>query len=116
MKMKPRDMAKFGYLYLNQGAWDGQQIIPAEWIEATTKRYIQVSEPLEPWDLYMGYLWWLHEDGLYAAHGMKGQFIYVIPEFDLVVVFTSHISDAKFSQPQLLIRDYIIPAVESSAK
>lgn len=116
MKMKPRDMAKFGYLYLNQGVWDGQQIIPAEWIEATTKRYIQVSEPLEPWDLYMGYLWWLHEDGLYAAHGMKGQFIYVIPEFDLVVVFTSHISDAKFSQPQLLIRDYIIPAVESSAK
>jgi hypothetical protein len=43
---------------------------------------------------------------------MKGQFIYVIPEFDLVVVITSHITDAKFAQPQLLIRDYIIPAVE----
>jgi CubicO group peptidase (beta-lactamase class C family) len=115
MKMKPRDMAKFGYLYLNRGVWDGQQVIPSEWIEASTKRHIQVPEPLEPWDLYMGYLWWLHEDGIYAAHGMKGQFIYVIPEFDMVVVITSHIPDAKFSQPQMLIRDYIIPAVKSTA-
>lgn len=111
LAMKPRDMAKLGYLYLNQGVWDGQQIIPAEWIESSTERYIQVPEPLEPWDLYMGYLWWLHEDGPYAAHGMKGQFIYVIPESDLVVVFTSNITDAKFVHPQLLIREYIIPAV-----
>jgi CubicO group peptidase (beta-lactamase class C family) len=59
----------------------------------------------------MGYSWWLHEDGLYAAHGMKGQFIYVIPECDLVVVITSNIPDAEFARPQLLIRDYIIPAV-----
>jgi CubicO group peptidase (beta-lactamase class C family) len=36
MAMKPRDMAKLGYLYLNQGLWDGRQIIPAEWIAATT--------------------------------------------------------------------------------
>jgi len=116
MKMKPRDMARLGYLYLNQGVWDGEQIIPAAWIEATTKRYVQVPEPLEPWDVYMGYSWWLHEDGLYAAHGMKGQFIYVIPEFDLVVVITSNIPDAEFSQPQVLIRNYIIPAVISTAK
>jgi CubicO group peptidase (beta-lactamase class C family) len=114
LAMKPRDMAKLGYLYLNQGLWDGRQIIPAEWIKATTERHIQVPEPLEPWDLYMGYLWWLHEDGPYAAHGMKGQFIYVIPESDLVVVFTSNITDAKFAQPQLLIRDYIIPAVTAT--
>jgi CubicO group peptidase (beta-lactamase class C family) len=111
MGMTPRDMAKLGYLYLNQGQWDGQQIIPAEWIKASTERHIQVPEPLEPWDLYMGYLWWLHEDGPYAAHGTRGQFIYVIPESDLVVVFTGDITDAKFAQPQLLIRDYIIPAV-----
>ena len=114
LKMAPRDMAKLGYLYLNQGVWDGQQVVPASWIEATTTKHIQVPEPLEPWDLYMGYLWWLHEDGPYAAHGMKGQFIYVIPESDLVVVFTGDIPDAKFAQPQLLIRDYIIPACHSS--
>ena len=114
MAMTPRDMAKFGYLYLNQGVWDGQQIIPAEWIAASTERYVQVPEPLEPWDLYMGYLWWLHGDGPYAAHGTKGQFIYVIPESDLVVVITANIPDDKYAQPQLLIRDYIIPAVTTA--
>lgn len=113
LAMKPRDMAKLGYLYLNHGEWEGQQIIPAAWIEASTARHIQVPEPLEPWDLYMGYLWWVHGDGPYAAHGMRGQFIYVIPEVDLVVVFTSDITDAKFVQPQMLIRDYIIPAVSA---
>ena len=116
MAMKPRDMAKLGYLYLNQGVWDGRQVIPAEWIEASTERHIQVPEPLEPWDLYMGYLWWLHEDGPYAAHGTKGQFIYVIPELDLVVVFTGDITDARYAQPQLLIRDYIIPAVAADTR
>jgi len=116
MAMKPRDMAKLGYLYLNQGVWDGRQVIPAEWIKASTERHIQVPEPLEPWDLYMGYLWWLHEDGPYAAHGTKGQFIYVIPESDLVVVFTGNITDAKYAQPQLLIRDYVIPAVAADTR
>jgi CubicO group peptidase (beta-lactamase class C family) len=116
MAMKPRDMAKLGYLYLNQGRWDGRQIIPAEWVAASTARYVQVPEPLEPWDLYMGYLWWLHQDGPYAAHGTKGQFIYVIPDSDLVVVFTSNLPDSKFAQPQLLIRDYIIPAVTAATE
>ena len=116
MSMTPRDMAKLGYLYLHQGMWDDQQIIPTAWIKASTERHIQVPDPLEPWDLYMGYMWWLHEDGLYAAQGMKGQFIYVIPQSDLVVVITSDIPDEKYAQPQLLIRDYIIPSVNSTGK
>jgi CubicO group peptidase (beta-lactamase class C family) len=113
MRMKPRDMAKIGYLYLNKGLWDGMQIIPEHWIKASTQqRYIQVPDPLEPWDVYMGYYWWLHEDNLYAAHGMKGQFIYVIPEQNMVVVITSHVPDSRFSQPQQLIREDIIPSVK----
>jgi CubicO group peptidase (beta-lactamase class C family) len=111
LKMTPRDMTKLGYFYLNQGVWDGKQIIPSEWIAASTARYVQVPEPLEPWDLYMGYLWWLHGDGPYAAHGTRGKFIYVIPESDLVVVITANIPDEEYAQPQLLIRDYIIAAV-----
>jgi CubicO group peptidase (beta-lactamase class C family) len=42
LKMTPRDMAKLGYLYLKQGKWDGRQIIPAGWIEATTTRQLAV--------------------------------------------------------------------------
>lgn len=53
--------------------------------------------------------------GVYSARA-KGQFIYVVPESDLVVVFTSDIPDAKFAQPQLLIRLYVIPAVPAAAQ
>lgn len=114
--MTPRDMAKFGYLYLIQGEWDGQQIVPVEWIAASTERYVQVQEPLEPWDIYMGYMWWLHEDGLYAAQGLKGQFIYIVPQSDLVVVITANIPDSRYHEPQMLIRDYIIPAVTTATR
>lgn len=111
MAMTPRDMAKLGYLYLRNGVWDGKQIVPAAWVAASTQRYVQVQEPLEPWDLYLGYMWWIHENGIYAAQGMKGQFIYVIPDLDIVVVITADIPDSRYHEPQLLIRNYIIPAV-----
>jgi len=111
MAMTPRDLAKLGYLYLKEGEWDGQQVVSKEWVAASTQGYVQVQEPLEPWDLSMGYMWWIHEDGLYAAQGMKGQFVYVIPDLDIVVVITSDIPDSEYHKPQLLIRDYIIPAV-----
>jgi len=111
LAMTPRDMAKIGYLYLRDGAWDGEQILPKDWVMNSSTVYFQIPNPLEPWDLYYGYLWWIHGDGPYAAHGTKGQFIYLIPEKDLVVVITGNIPDSDFVIPQQLIRDYLIPAV-----
>lgn len=60
----------------------------------------------------MGYIWWLHEDDIYAAHGTRGKFIYVIPHSELVVVITADVLDERFVEPQLLLRDYVIPAVD----
>ncbi len=104
-------MAKFGYLYLQDGVWDEEQILPPDWVDLSSRRYHEVPDPLEPWDLYYGFLWWIHGDGLYAAHGYKGQFIFLAPEQDLVVVITANIADEDFVQPQKLIRDFVIPAV-----
>ena len=114
LAFKPRDLAKFGYLYLRDGAWEGKQILPEGWVQDSAKRYFQVPETLEPWELYYGYLWWIHGDGPYAAHGTKGQFIDIIPEKDLVVVITGHIPDSEYVIPQQLIRDYLIPAVREN--
>ncbi len=111
IRMTPRDMARIGYLYLNRGIWDGKQIIPSEWIDASTQAYFPVPDALEPWDLSMGYSWWIHGDGPFAAHGRGGQFIYVIPDADLVVVITADIPDEQFAQLQILIREYLIAAV-----
>jgi len=113
LELTPRDMAKIGYLYLQDGIWEGKQILPPNWVELSSHPYYRVPDPLEPWSLYYGFMWWIHGDGFYAAHGYKGQFIYIEPDQDLVVVITANIAEKDFVHPQQLIRDYLIPAVGS---
>jgi CubicO group peptidase (beta-lactamase class C family) len=109
MRMQPHDMAKIGFLYLNEGRWDGEQVIPAEWVSASTHK--QIDATLQ--DGY-GYQWWVSDDGSYMAIGYAGQFIFVVPEYELVVVFTSDLSEREFYTPQNLLDKFIIPAAVSS--
>lgn len=104
--MTPRDMAKFGYLYLNEGQWDGQQIVPATWVETSTQPQLSLGTG----EGY-GYLWWTHP-GYYAAQGLFGQYIIVVPEDGLVVVFTSNLQTGA-DWPLRLLEQYILPAVQS---
>jgi CubicO group peptidase (beta-lactamase class C family) len=108
MSMRPHDMAKLGYLYLNEGRWDGEQIVPMEWVAASTRK--RISATLQ--DGY-GYQWWITDDGIYMALGYAGQFIFVVPQKALVVVFTSELEERDFYVPQELLYDFIIPAAES---
>jgi CubicO group peptidase (beta-lactamase class C family) len=110
LHMRPHDMAKIGYLYLNGGQWDGEQVVPADWVEASTRKHI--SATLQ--DGY-GYQWWVTDYGPYMALGYAGQYILVVPEHDLVVVFTSQLAEEDFYRPQELVNDFIIPAVQSSS-
>jgi CubicO group peptidase (beta-lactamase class C family) len=88
--MRALDMAKFGYLCLNNGVWDGQQIIPATWITESTSMTTYFGHSSG-----YGYQWWCsNETGIYdcyhyCASGALGQKIYVIPDRDMVVVFTA---------------------------
>ena len=109
LRMRPQDLAKIGYLYLRGGEWDGEQIIPSSWVEESTQKHI--SGTLE--DGY-GYQWWVDDSGIFMAVGYAGQFIFVVPEEELVVVFNSDLDDRDFYVPQVLLVDYIIPAVISS--
>ena len=108
LRMRPQDLAKIGYLYLRGGEWDGEQIIPSSWVEESTQKHI--SGTLE--DGY-GYQWWVDDSGIFMAVGYAGQFIFVVPEEELVVVFNSDLDDRDFYVPQVLLVDYIIPAVIS---
>lgn len=85
------DMAKFGRLFLNKGEWEGKQIISQNWIEESTK----VQFDRKAGSANYGYQWWVRTFGsqkydAYFAQGHWGQFIFVIPEINLMVVFTSH--------------------------
>ncbi len=106
LEITPRDMAKFGYLYLNEGKWEEQQIVPAEWVRTSTTTHIETGESFN-----YGYQWWTYPQwGAYFARGRFGQIIFVIPEYQLVVVFTAGMdSDAPLIK---LIEDYIVPAVQ----
>jgi len=105
--LEPKDMAKIGYLFLNEGEWDGQQIVSSEWVEDATSKHLDAN--LMPG---YGYQWWVSPNGYYTAIGYKGQFIHVVPDLDLIMVTTSR--DANdFIRILDLLESFVIPAVTS---
>lgn len=113
MFMKPEDMAKYGYLYLKKGKWDDKQIIPQKWVEESTKKQLDTPNGLAGRYGY-GYQWWQNKFGGYSARGAQGQYIFVLPEYNMVVVFTSGLKNTQFYAPEELVESYIIPAIKSS--
>ncbi len=104
LRLRPRDMAKFGFLYLHNGTWNGHQVLPASWVTTSSTGHAVVDSTTT-----YGYQWWVHPNiNAYAAHGYQNQHIYVIPSQDMVVVFTA--SSSSFSVEPLL-ENYILPAL-----
>lgn len=111
LTLTPRDMARFGFLYLNRGIWDNNQIISHDWIDESTVPHSQVW--IDQSIAKYGYLWWLREEEVvsaYLALGDGGNVICCIPEKDLVVAIASEF----IMNPRdrwILIKERIIPAV-----
>ncbi|MGE6257271.1 serine hydrolase domain-containing protein [Heyndrickxia sporothermodurans] len=102
LTLRPRDMARFGLLYVNRGIWNKQQIISESWINEST-----AMNPNK-----YGYLWWLYEEEevlAYSALGDGGNIICSIPEKELVVAIASEFI-MKPRDRWTLIKEYIIPA------
>jgi CubicO group peptidase (beta-lactamase class C family) len=108
--LTPHDMAKFGYLYLNDGVWEGERILPEGWVEESTSAQIDGGPP--EYTSY-GYLWWVtHLAGhaAYFASGYGGQYLYVVPDLDLVAVIASN-DEWTHGQNRAIVADHILPAV-----
>ncbi|MHA2353262.1 MAG: serine hydrolase domain-containing protein [Candidatus Thorarchaeota archaeon] len=81
-----RAMAKLGLLYLNNGSWDGQEILPEDWTNQTSSPHANIAPGMD-----YGYQWWIDTpDGSYHAAGSEGQYIYVFPDFNVVISMTAH--------------------------
>jgi len=107
LQLLPMDMAKFGFLYLNNGTWNGTQIVPEEWILHSSNDTVTLTD----WTSY-GYQWWVYPQiNSYLALGWAGQIIYVIPDHDIVTVFTSSLSETEWPFVVLAV-DFIIRAAE----
>jgi CubicO group peptidase (beta-lactamase class C family) len=88
MLMTPRQMLSFGELYLNRGRVNGRQVVPADWIDVSF-----VARAQSRWsDQLYGYGWWIRElagHDAYFAWGYGGQYVFVVPDLDVVIVTTS---------------------------
>lgn len=109
MELKPHDMAKIGWLYLNKGRWGERQLVSSSWVEKSTRGHIE-AKPAQSY----GYQWWVNDDGNYSAVGYGGQYIMVAAEKNMVVVFTGGLPGGKTILPFELTMKYIFPAVVSS--
>ncbi|MHC4130024.1 MAG: serine hydrolase domain-containing protein [Planctomycetota bacterium] len=120
LHLTSRDMAKFGLLYLRKGEWDDQQVVPAEWVEVSLRRHVLFPAQMSPFAGY-GYLWWVlpaaEKDGehpdIFAACGFRAQYIFVVPEHDMVVVVTGGTRNhTDQGAPVRFLYSHILPAVE----
>ncbi len=108
LHLRPHDMARLGYLFLRGGVWNDEGILSADYVDAATTAHIITGEILDGY----GYQWWLAGGrSYYAARGAGGQFIFVVPDLDLVTVFTGGLADGDIPIP--LFENYVVRAVAS---
>lgn len=116
LRLRSIDMARLGLLMLNQGRWNGQQIVPASWVA-------QMTTPSGPAKDY-GYYCWVNNivtsEREFSAMGYKGQFITVLPKQNAVIVMNSIMStqgglrDAKYLDLyRQMVNDYVLPALQA---
>jgi CubicO group peptidase (beta-lactamase class C family) len=107
--LAPRDLAKIGELYSKDGVWNGKRLLPEGWVKAST------APATGTYDKRFGYgfQWWVMPDaGAYAAWGYGGQFLFVVPRLDLIVVFTGwNIYEHAELDPSYAL-DHVIAAVK----
>jgi CubicO group peptidase (beta-lactamase class C family) len=111
LTLTARDMARFGYLYLNGGRWDGRQVVPESWVDASWQPAVKAMGELE-----YGYLWWLGEEGgvpVKMAMGDGGNMICCVPSMDLVVAVAAKMARNSTDRVELL-RRCILPAVKGA--
>jgi len=109
LHLTPRDMAKFGFLYLHDGEWDGEQIVPADFVAEAVKTQSFFSSSRG----YGYQSWWTYPlQGVYDAAGLNGQRIYVVPDLELVVVITSYIPESNDPESWFhhMMFDIIVPS------
>jgi CubicO group peptidase (beta-lactamase class C family) len=120
LRIRSRDLAKLGQLYLDGGRWHGKQVISEDWVKVSTAAHVQATDT----DTY-GYLWWRRD---FAANGRTfpafymsgngGNKVVVVPSAKLVAVITSTFYNSRgmHQQTDKLLTDYILAALPSSSE
>jgi CubicO group peptidase (beta-lactamase class C family) len=111
LSVRTEDIAKLGQLYLQKGQWNGQQLLPARWVEAASARQTSNgSNPQSDWDQGYGYQFWRCRNGAYRGDGAFGQYCVVMPEQDAVIAITAGLGDMQ--RVLNLVWDRLLPAMK----
>jgi CubicO group peptidase (beta-lactamase class C family) len=113
LKLSSRDLARYGYLYLRGGAWEGKQLVPTEWVSESLRDHFITDVDM---NVGRGY-WWgraksldgLHD--IFFASGTGGQYVIVIPDLDTVVVTTAVFRTDKGDAVAMLLLESLFPAL-----
>lgn len=117
--LRPRDMAKLGQLILQQGMWNGKQVVSAQWLRESTAASVTLPADYSPGfqNTGYGYQWWHgtfahgNTEVIYSA-GWGGQFIFIMPSIQTVVVMTGSNFDHPFNDMFNIVNRYILGAIK----
>jgi len=122
LALTARDTAKFGLLFLRNGRWGGQQVVPEDWVRRSSRMHVEfeAAGPKGPGAVGYGYLWWIlfpdpggkEPQDIYAAIGKNAQYIFIVPRRDMVVVVLGDTrTAADQNKPVGFLYEDILPAV-----
>lgn len=120
--LRPRDALKLGQLVLDGGRWNGRQVVPAAWIQASTRRVVAFPRTLGRHRVDYGWLWWLGslddamnphpEPGdVIVASGSGGQWIFIVPKYELVMIATGDNQDDRWAAPFDFLFTDVLPSL-----
>ena len=114
LRVRTEELAKFGQLYLQHGNWQGQPLLPADWVAlATARQTSNGSNPDSDWNQGYGFQFWRCRHNAFRGDGAFGQYCVVMPEQDTVVAINSGVKDMQAVLN--VIWDKLLPAVQPHA-
>lgn len=114
LSIKTEDIARFGQMYLQKGMWNGQQLLPVEWVEmATSKQVSNENQSNIDWQQGYGFQFWRCQNNAYRGDGAFGQYCIVMPDQDVVLAITSGVGDMQAVLDR--VWKHILPALASEA-
>jgi CubicO group peptidase (beta-lactamase class C family) len=113
LKITTEDIARFGHLYLQHGLWNGQQLLPENWIAEATSAQASNGDPAvaSDWTQGYGFQFWRCQHNIYRGDGAFGQLCIVMPEQDAVLAITGGYGDMQ--QVMELTWEHLLPAMNT---
>ncbi len=116
--LRPRELTKIGYLFLNEGKWDNTQIITEEWISESTAAHIQTEDLIPQSDSY-GYQWWIMDlqannqtYNCFFAAGWGDQYMFIFPDQEMIITINSgNYTGAMNMSIFTFVENHILPAL-----